>query len=80
MIWWLEYALPVVVGIIWRGGLVGGSVSLCRWTLSGPGAQALPSVEESVSWLPLDRVENSPLSQHAVCLDTAILSNTMIMD
>ena len=34
-------------GTIWHG-LVGGSVSLCRWALRLPSVQTLPSAEDSL--------------------------------
>jgi hypothetical protein len=41
--------------VVWpcwdRSGLVRGSVSLCRWALRAPSAQALPNAEDTTSLL-----------------------------
>jgi hypothetical protein len=42
-------------GTVRRSDLVGGSASLGRWALRAPSAQAPPSMEERVSWLPSDQ-------------------------
>lgn len=46
--WWFESAWPMGSGTIRSCGLVGGSVSLCRWALKVPSAQDLPSTRESL--------------------------------
>ena len=47
-LWWFKYTWPMGSSIFRGSGLVGGSVSLCRWALRSPRAKALSTAEEVI--------------------------------
>ena len=75
-LWWFECVWPTRSGTIRMRGLVGGSVSLCRWALRTPMLRLRPVWNDSLlavcrrvsSWLPWDQEVVVVLAPPTSCL------------